>query len=163
VEANPETMEDQMNPEPFADTRKAIYSTKSIKVRIESSLLNSPDDLPDDTTIEGDNRLMEELFGTNTGKIDWISVKERFRKFPNTSGANLSALKEISRAVFFISNNNKVLPVQGTIFVKQGPKRYRPVISHAEEVSTGHIDCEILLIEEVGGQLINVDKSLGAL
>src|SRR4029077_9879752 len=65
-------------------------------------------------------------------------------------------LKEISRATHCICNNRKVLPAQGTIFVGQGPKS-------AKELSTGEIGFEILLIEEVGGQLQNVDKSLGVL
>jgi len=106
---------------------------------------------------------MEELFGTNTGIIDWKSAKERFNRFPNSSEANFNALKEISRALYSVCNNNRVLPVQGTIFVEQGPKRYRPVICHAKELSTDRIRCEILLIEEVGGPLQNVDKRLAAL
>src|SRR5262249_31476090 len=40
---------------------------------------------------------------------------------------------------------------------------YRPVVSHAKESSTGRISCDILLIEEAGGPLQNVDKRLGAL
>jgi hypothetical protein len=47
--------------------------------------------------------------------------------------------------------------------VEQGPKRYRPVISHVKELSSGRINCEIMLNEEVGGPLQNVDKRLGAL
>jgi hypothetical protein len=46
------------------------------------------------------------------------------------------------------------------MFVDQGPKRYRPVISHASILETGHINYQILLIEEVGGHLLNVDKPL---
>jgi hypothetical protein len=140
-----------------------LFSAKSIKLGIKCSLLKSPDDLPDGTTIEGDNGLMEELFGTISKNINWLSVKQRFLGYPNTSDANLSALKEISRAIFVIFNNNRLLPLQGAIFVENGPKRYRPVISHAEKLSTGHISCRILFIEEVGGQLLNVNKSLGVL
>jgi hypothetical protein len=147
----------------FANAKKSIYCAKSINIVLECSSLKSVDDLPDDTIIKGDNGFMEELFGTNSGEIDWKSVKERFREFPNSSEANFSALKEISRAAYCVCNNKKVLPIQGTVFVEQGPRRYRPVISHANKLSTGRVSCQILLIEEVGGQLQNVDKYLGAL
>src|SRR6267378_3717423 len=147
----------------FARERKPIYSAKSIEIAVRCSSLKSPDDLPEDTIIEGDEQLMEEVFGTNTGKIDWKSAKERFAEFPNSSEANLNALKEISHALYKIYDNSRVRPIQGTIFVEQGPKRYRPVINYAKELSVDVISCEILLIEEVGGPLQNVDKRLGAL
>src|ERR1700730_11018994 len=147
----------------FVRERKPIYLAKAVKIAVRCSSLKSPDDLPEDTIIEGDQRLMEEVFGTNTGKIDWNSAKKRFTKFPNSSEANLSALKEIANAVYRIQDNSRVRPIQGTIFVEQGPKRYRPVISYAKELSADRISCEMLLIEEVGGPLQNVDKRLGAL
>ena len=147
----------------FSRERKPIYSAKSVEITVRCSSLKSPDDLPEDTVIEGDHRLMEEVFGTNIGKIDWKSAKVQFAKFPNSSEANLNALKEISRALYKIHGNSRVRPIQGTIFVEQGPKRYRPVISYAKELSADLISCEMLLIEEVGGPLQNVDKRLGAL
>jgi hypothetical protein len=147
----------------FADAKKSIYCAKSINIVLKCSSLKSVDDLPEDTVIQGDDGLMQELFGTNSGQIDWKSVKQRFGEFPNASEANFSILKEISRAAYCVCNNKKVLPIQGTMFVEQGPKRYRPVISHANKLSTGRVSCQILLIEEVGGQLQNVDKYLGAL
>jgi hypothetical protein len=147
----------------FSRERKPIYSAKSIEIIVRCSSFKSPDDLPEDTIIEGDQQLMGEVFGTNTSKIDWKSAKERFAKFPNSSEANLNALKEISNALYKIHDNSRVRPIQGTIFVEQGPKRYRPVISYAKELSVDLISCEILLIEEVGGPLQNVDKRLGAL
>jgi hypothetical protein len=147
----------------FERENKPIYSAKSVGISVQCCSLISPDDLPDDTIIEGDQRLMEEVFGTNTGKMKWKSAKERFSEFPNSSEANLNALKEISNAIYRISDNSRVRPIQGTIFVEQGPKRYRPVISHAKELAPGRIFCEMLSIEEVGGPLQNVDKHLGAL
>ena len=147
----------------FADAKKSIYSVKYINVIRKCSSLKTVYDLPEDTIIQGNNGLMEELFGTNSGEIDWKSIKERFREFPNSSEANFSALKEISRAAYCVCHNKNVLPIQGTVFVEQGPKRYRPVISHASKLSTGRVTCQILLIEEAGGQLQNVDKYLGAL
>ena len=147
----------------FARERKPIYLAKSVNVAVPCSSLKSPNDLPDETTIDGEKLLMQELFGTNNGRIDWRSAKERFAKFPDTSEANFNAVKEISRALYAIYKNDRVLPVQGTIFVGQGPKRYRPVLSCAKELSLEKIGCEILLIEEVGGPLQNVDKQLGAL
>ena len=62
----------------FERENKSIYSAKSVRILVRCSSLVSPDDLPDDTTIDGDARLMEEVFGTNTGKMDWKSAKERF-------------------------------------------------------------------------------------
>jgi hypothetical protein len=147
----------------FEQENKSIYSAKSVGISVRCCPLTSPDDLPDDTIIEGDRRLMEEVFGTNTGKIDWKSVKERFAEFPDSSEANLNALKEISHSIYKIYDNSRVRAIQGTIFVEQGPKRYRPVISYAKELASGRIFCEILLIEEVGGPLQNVDRQLGAL
>jgi hypothetical protein len=147
----------------FQSGHRPIYSPKCIDIEVDRRLLRSPDDLPVNSSIRGDDALMVELFGANTPTLDWASVKTRFERFPNSSEVNLNALKEISRSLYSISNNNKVLPLQSTIFVEQGPKRYRPVISHAKETSTGRISCEILLIEEVGGPLQNVDRRLGAL
>jgi hypothetical protein len=147
----------------FAAPRKLVYSPKSVNLVLKCSSLGSPDDLPDDTIIQGNVALIQELFGTGTGRIDWKSAKSRFIKFRNSAEVNLNAMKEISRAAFCICTDNQVLPIQGTIFVGQGPKRYRPGISYAREVSIQTIECEILLIEEVGGQLQNVDKNLGAL
>jgi hypothetical protein len=72
-------------------------------------------------------------------------------------------MKEISRAIYSVCNNKKVLPIQGTMFVEQGPKRYRPVISCVNKLSTGRVSCQILMIEDVGGQMQNVDKNLGTL
>ncbi len=147
----------------FANNQKPIYSQRSIDIIVNCTLLTSPDDLPEDTTIEGEERLIEELFGTYSGRTDWKTARERFYKFPNSTDVNINTLKEISRAVYGIYNRSVVHPVQGVIFVDQGPKRYRPVINRAKELTKGRIGCEILLIEEVGGQLQNVDKPLGAL
>jgi hypothetical protein len=147
----------------FTNDHKPLYSPKSVVVEVDRDLLDSPDDLPPNTTIQGDDAIMSELFGAHTGTLDWTSVKNRFDTFPNSSEANLNALKEISRAVYSISHNARVRPLQSIMFVEDGPKRYRPVISHAREFSMGRIGCEILLIEETGGPLQNVDKKLGAL
>ncbi|HEY8650787.1 MAG TPA: TIR domain-containing protein [Chthoniobacterales bacterium] len=147
----------------FFAERKPIYSAKSMNITVKCSNFVSPESLPEDTIIKGDLRLMEEVFGTNTGIIDWKSVKERFSEFPDSSEANFNALKEISRALYGIYRNKRVLPVQGTIFVGQGPKRYRAVVNNAKELSADRISCEVLLIEDVGGPLQNVDKPLGAL
>jgi hypothetical protein len=147
----------------FERENKPIYSAKSVGISVRCSSLVSPDDLPDDAIIDGDERLMEEIFGTNTGKIEWKSAKERFGEFPNSSEVNLNALREISQAIYRIHNNTRVHHIQSIIFVEQGPKRYRPVISCAKELSADQIVCDVLLIEEVGGPLQNVDKNLGSL
>jgi hypothetical protein len=136
---------------------------KSININVKRSLLKSPDDLPEDTVIQGDDALMAELFGTSSGRIEWSSAKKKFSQSPNSSEINFRALKEISRAAYSVCNDNRLLPIQGTIFVGNGPKRYRPAISHAKEVAAETINIEILLIEEVGGPLQNVDKDLGVL
>jgi hypothetical protein len=147
----------------FSSERGTVYSTKYFTVTVKYSLIRSPDDLPEDTIISGDKAIMEELFGTNDGEILWKSVKKRLIDYPNTTEANLRTLKEISRSIFCICTNNKVSSIQGVIFVGNGPKRYRTVISHAMEQYTGAISCELLLLEEVGGPLQNVDKRIGAL
>lgn len=143
--------------------RKSVYVAKSINIHVKRSLLKSPDDLPEDTMIQGEDGLMAEVFGTSSGRIDWKSAKNRFSQFPNSSEINFRALKEISRAAYCIGNDNRLLPIQGTIFVGNGPKRYRPVISHAKEIAAETINVEILLIEDVGGPLQNVDKDFGVL
>jgi hypothetical protein len=61
----------------FSSERGTVYSTKSFIVTVKCSLIKSPDDLPEDTTINGDKAIMEELFGTNDGEILWKSVKKR--------------------------------------------------------------------------------------
>jgi hypothetical protein len=147
----------------FTTRSKPLYAAQSVNIEVDCHLLASPEDLPDNTTIHGADGIMSELFGTHTGTLDWASIKRRFATFPNSSEANSSALKELSRALYSISKNNRVLPLQSTIFVEEGPKRYRPVISRAKELSTGRISCNVLLVEEVGGPLQNVDKRLGAL
>jgi len=118
----------------FAHPRQPVYSPKSFNIEVECSSLKSTDDLPENTIIRGDNGLMNELFGTNNGIIKWKAVRERFSRFTNSSETNLNALREISRAVYNIYNNNRVIPVQGMIFVGDGPKRYHPVISYARQL-----------------------------
>ena len=147
----------------FEGGGRPLYSAKSISIEVDGRSLASPDDLPDDSIIRGSLGLMRELFGVHTGTLDWSTAKRRFESFPNSREVNLNALKEISRSLYSISENNRVVPLQSTIFVEQGPKRYRPVISRARELSPGQISCEILLIKEVGGPLQNVDRRLGAL
>lgn len=147
----------------FADPKQLIYSADFITLSVNYTQLNSPDDLPDDTTIEGDDRLIGEVFGRRTDKLNWKSAKEMFRQVAKTSEANLSALKEISRAIYRVYNGGKVVSVQGTIFVDEGPKRYRPVISNAKQSAAGYLRCEVLLVEDAGGPLQNVDKNLGVL
>ena len=147
----------------FQARRKQVYLAKSININVKRSLLKSPDDLPEDTVIQGDDALMAELFGTSSGRIEWSSAKKKFSQSPNSSEINFRALKEISRAAYSVCNDNRLLPIQGTIFVGNGPKRYRPAISHAKEVAAETINIEILLIEEVGEPLQNVDKDLGVL
>ena len=135
----------------FSDRQKPVYLTQFVDITIDQRLLSSPDDLPDSATVDGDEKTMNELFGR--GKSDLRSVKERFYRFPNSVVANISTLKEIARAAYGIYNHNIVLPIQGIIFVGQGPKRYRPVISYAKQLAGGRIRCRLLMIEDVGGQL----------
>jgi len=147
----------------FKNDLTLLYSAKSINIEVDCHLLGSPDDLPANSIIRGDDGLMAELFGAHTDSLDWTSVKNRFGDFSNSVEVNLNAMKEIDRSIHNISENNRVCPVQSTIFVEQGAKRYRPVISHVKELSADRISCEILLIDEVGGPLQNVDRRLGAL
>jgi hypothetical protein len=59
----------------FLVDQKPIYSQPSVNIRADRTLLKSPDDLPDNATIQGDQRLMGELLGTYSAKIDWRSLK----------------------------------------------------------------------------------------
>jgi hypothetical protein len=147
----------------FQTSHKLVYTAQSININVKRALLKSPDDLPDDTEIHGSEGLITELFGASSAKIDWKSAKKKFSQFPNSCEINFRALKEISRAAYCVCNDNRLLPIQGTIFVGNGPKRYRPVISNAKEIVAETINVEILLIEDVGGPLQNVDKDLGVL
>jgi TIR domain len=147
----------------FLIDQKPFYSQRSLNIIADRTLLKSPDDLPDNATIKGDQPLMGELFGTFSTNIDWKSLKERFRRFPNSAEVNLNTLKEISRAIYSVCNHSIVHPAQGIFFVEQGPKRYRPVLSRAKDITKDQIDCEIMLVEDVGGQLQNMDKPLAAL
>jgi hypothetical protein len=145
----------------FSD-QKPIYSQRSIKISANPTLL-SPDDLPDDATVEGDARLMEELFGTLERKTDWKSIKERFRKFRNSADANLATLKEVANAIYCVSKRIIGHPTQGIIFVAQGPKRYRPILISAKEATKDQIDCDFMFVEEAGGKLQNIPKPSEAL
>ena len=147
----------------FLIDQKPIYSQRSVNIVADCALLKSPDDLPNNTTIQGDQRLMGEVFGTSSTKIDWKSLKERFTRYPNSAEVNLNTLKEISRAIYAVCNHDIVHPAQGILFAEQGPKRYRPVLCRAKNMTKDQIDCEIMLVEDVGGQLQNVEKSFGAL
>ena len=106
---------------------------------------------------------MGEVFGTSSTTIAWKSLKERFRRYPDSAEVNLNTLKEVSRAIYAVCNHDIVHPAQGILFVEQGPKRYRPILSRARDITRDQIDCEIMLVEDVGGQLQNIDKPLGAL
>ena len=116
----------------FAIDQKPLYSERSIKITANRTLL-SPDDLPDNATVEGDDRLMAELFGTYDDQIDWKSIKERFRDFHNSVDVNLTTLKEVSNAIYCISKRTVFHPIQGIVFVEDGPKRYRPILSRVKE------------------------------
>ena len=64
----------------------------------------------------------------------------------------MNTLKEISRSIWGINSGDPVRPVQGIIFVDQGPKRYRLIVNRVKPLTKDRISCEILLIEEVGGR-----------
>jgi len=147
----------------FVADQKPIYQQRSLNVEVNCALMATPDDLPGNATIEGEGRLIQELFGSFDTKIDWSGIKQRFGRFPNSVDVNMNTLKEMSRAIWGLYNGNPVRPVQGIIFVDQGPKRYRPIVNRVRALTKDRISCEILLIEEVGGQLQNVDRPLGAL
>jgi hypothetical protein len=145
----------------FSDQRP-IYYQRSLRVSANPTQL-SPDDLPDNATVEGDARLMEELFGSLERKADWKSIKDRFGTFSNSVDVNFSTLKEVAHAIYRASRRTVVPPIQGIIFVAQGPKRYRPILTSAKEVTNEQIDCDFMFVEEAGGQLQNIPKPSEAL
>ena len=106
---------------------------------------------------------MEELFGSLERKADWKSIKDKIRTFSNSVDVNFSTLKEVAHAIYRASRRSVVPPIQGIIFVAQGPKRYRPILSSAKEVTNEQIDCDFMFVEEAGGQLQNISKSSEAL
>ena len=119
----------------FLVDQKPFYSQRSVNIIADRTQLKSPDDLPDNTTIKGDQRLMGEIFGINSAEINWKSLKERFGSIPNSAEVNLNTLKEISRAIHAVCNHGNVRSAQGILFVEQGPKRYRPILSHAKYIT----------------------------
>jgi hypothetical protein len=147
----------------FSVDQKPIYSERSIKITVNRKSLRSPFDLPGDVTVGGDEGLMAEVFGTIDKKIEWRAIKERFRSFDNSAEVNIATLKEISAAIYCVSNRTVFRPVQGIIFVGEGPKRYRPILSNAKERSKDQIDCYVMLVEESGGKLQNIRKPVEAL
>ena len=106
---------------------------------------------------------MAELFGTYDQKLDWKSIKEQFRSFHNSVDVNLTTLKEISNAIYCISKHTVFHPMQGIIFVDEGPKRYRPILSRVKEKTKDQIDCDVMFVEKSGGQLQNIRKPAEAL
>lgn len=147
----------------FGHRQKTVYRAKSVYVTVRRSSFVAADDLPDDAVIEGPSSVLEELFATSNEMIAWKSAKKKLGQFLNSSDTNLRTLKEISRAGYAISNDNRVPVIQGMLFAGQGPKRYRPVVGHAKEISPDVVRCEVFLVEEVGGPLQNVDKNIGVL
>ena len=84
-------------------------------------------------------RLVRALLYTAGG---WICIRARVASKTQTLGSEtrrrkMGVLKEIARAVHCVCKSKEVLPIQGTMFVEQGPKRYRPVISNANGVVLG--------------------------
>lgn len=147
----------------FGRTRKELYSTDKLTITVRSRNGISADDLPDDTVIAGDRALIAEVFRKNADKVSWAALRSWPAVSPKTEDANTIVLKEISRAVYCLAREVAMTPLQGVIFVGDGPRRYRPVIRRAYELQNGEIQCEVLLVEDVGGQLQNVDPRLGAL
>jgi TIR domain len=146
----------------FSVDQKPLYSQRFVKIKANSALI-SPDDLHGDAVVEGDNQLMSEVFGTFNQKTNWHAVKEHFRTFRNSSDVNITTLKEISNAIYCVAKHAIVRPIQGIVFVAQGPKRYRPILSTAKQVTEDEIECDIMFVEEAGGHLQNIPKSSEAL
>jgi hypothetical protein len=140
-----------------------IYAQPSIHMIVDCTSLNTPEDLPNNTIIEGDDVVMRELFGEFSKRTNWAAVNDRFDKFPNSVDINFATLKEISSAVYAAYHKGPVHRVHGIFFIENGPKRYHPVMSQIRQLTMGRIHCEILLIDTVGGQLQNVSKPLAAL
>jgi hypothetical protein len=143
-----------------------IYCPDSIYITIDPNSLKTPDDLPSDTEITGKAEVLRDLFGTNNANTDWETVKREVDQDRDTSAANGNTLKELSRALHEVCKSKKGSckhTPQGIFFALRGFKRYRPVVNSVRQNSKGLFDCEILLIEEAGGALQNVDKPLGAL
>lgn len=113
---------------------------------VDSAAVKSPDTLPDDTVVEGDSRILEQLFGINQVKILRPEIITSFSNYPNTTEANLRTFREISRSIYCICKKIIAPSIDGVVFVGNGPMRYRPVISYAKEQYNRIITCQLLLI-----------------
>jgi hypothetical protein len=146
----------------FSIDQRPIYSQRSIKIAANPKQL-SADDLPDDAIVKGERLVMQELFGINADEKDWKSIKNQLEQFDNSSDVNVKTLKEMANAIYRVFKGAVVRPTMGIIFVGEGPKRYRPVLSSAKEVSKDQIECDIMFVEEAGGRLQNIPKPSEAL
>ena len=147
----------------FSNQKKEFYSESCISLTLNRSAVNSPNELPDDAILSGERRLIEEVFGPGLERVDLKKAKAKVALNPKTAEANLNTFRELARFVDGVLNNKATSPLQGVIFVNDGPKRYRPVVYAAAELPGNQVRFDILLVEDAGGQLQNIDRNLGAL
>jgi TIR domain len=147
----------------FGSTRHEIYAAKRLFLTVTNKKSLSEQSLPADTEVSGEPSVIEEVFQKNNATVKWEILRDWPLGNPNTKDANLSFLREISRSIYCYSKGISVPPLQGVVFVGQGPKRYRPVFLRVSDFDVSQLEAEMLLVEDVGGQLQNVDRTLAAL
>jgi tetratricopeptide (TPR) repeat protein len=145
--------------------RRTLFSEKERVLRI-----NVPDQskakeyaLPSDACFKGTRQLMQEIFGINNDNITWGNLERQLEQNENSADANKITIKEISRALYYLSCNRRIRPLQGVLFTGDGPTRWRPVLYRVDEERARELNAEILTVEDVGGQLQNVDIRLRSL
>src|SRR5262249_42952498 len=143
--------------------RREMYASKRIILTVCDKTDINVENLPEDTVISGKPSIIEEVFLNDGSSVNWKSLNEWASQSPNTKEANLLVLREISRAVYCIAKGRPSPSLQGVIFVGPGPKRYRPVVCHVDALPRNQLEADLLLVEDVGGRLQNVDKHIGAL
>ena len=114
---------------------------------------------PDNATVEGDARLMEELFGTLERKTDWNSIKERLSQVPELCDANLATLKEVANAIYCVSKRicvSKCIigqPKLRASYLLHRDQNASPDSQQCEGSYEDQIDCDFMFVEEAGGKL----------
>jgi len=147
----------------FSNPKNELYSESCISLTLDRSAVSSPNELPDDAILSGERSLVAEVFGHGLDEVHVKKAKAKFASYPKTVEANRNTFRELARFVNGVINNEGINPLQGVIFVDDGPKRYRPVVHTAAELPGNKVRFDILLVEDAGGQLQNIDRNLGAL
>jgi hypothetical protein len=146
--------------------RRTLFSEKNRALRLivpDRSKMTS-NALPLDAYFQGAPKLMGDIFGTYSDRITWGNLKQLLDQSPYAA-VNELTIAEISRALYRLSYNNRIWPLQGVLFENQGagPRRWRPILYRVNEEQAQGLNAEILAVEDFGGQLLHLDRYLRSL